>query len=108
MDKDGFGRLRAYLDGVSGCSTCMLPFERMRELTGEPLPEEAASAAWWTDSAGWDVWPPSSTFRAAGWHVESAHPTVLLVRLARDRRKAADARVAGRKRPGWLGRSAKR
>ena len=74
MDKDGFGRLRAYLDGVSGCSTCMLPFERMRELAGEPLPEEAASEAWWTDTAGWDAWPPSSTFRAAGWHVESAHP----------------------------------
>ena len=106
MDKDGFGRLRAYLDGLSGGS-CTLPFERMRELTSEPLPEEAASEAWWTDPAGWDAWPPSSALRAAGWHVESAHPSALLVRLGRDRRKAADARAAARKRPGWLGRSAK-
>ena len=105
MDKDGFGGLRAYLDGVSG--SCMLPFERMRELTGEPLPEEAASEAWWTDPAGWTAWPPSNTLREAGWHVESAHPAAPLVRLARDRRQAADAGRAGRKRPGWLGRSAK-
>ena len=106
MDNDGFGRLRAYLESVSGGS-CTLPFDRMRELTGEPLPEKSSSEAWWTDPAGWDAWPPSDTCRAAGWRVESAHPEALLVRLARDRRTAADARAAGRTRPGRSGRSAK-
>ena len=85
MDNDGFRNLRAYLNGVSAGS-CTLPFDRMRELTGEPLPEEAASEAWWTDPAGWDAWPPSSALRAAGWQVESAYPTALLVRLAPYRR----------------------
>ncbi len=105
MDDQEFGKLRAYLDGVSG--SCTLPFDRLRELTGQPLPEEATSEAWWTDPAGWDAWPPSRTLRTAGWRVESAHPAALLVRLARDRRKAADARPAGRTWPGWLGRSRK-
>ena len=65
MDRDGFGRLRAYLDGVSGGS-CTLPFERMRELTGEPLPEAATSEAWWTDQAGWDAWQQGGNLGVVG------------------------------------------
>ena len=106
MDNEEFGGLRAYLDGVAGGS-CTLPFDRMRELTGQPLPDAATSETWWTDPAGWDAWPPSSALRAAGWRIESAHPAALLVRLARDRRNAADARAAGRTRRRWPDRSAK-
>ena len=104
---DGFGRLRAYLEGVAG-SSCTLPFDRMRELTGEPLPEAANAAAWWTDLAGWEAWPPSDACRSAGWRVESAHPRALLMRLSRDRRKAAEARAAGRIPSKWPGRLAER
>ena len=81
-DTDGIGRLRDYVDGLSGGS-CTLPFERIRELTGLALPEAAATEAWWTDPCGWDAWPPSDACRSAGWRVESVHPAARLVRLAR-------------------------
>ena len=82
MDSDGFGKLRDYLDGLAG-SSCTLPFERIRELTGRALPEAATAEAWWSDPAGWDAWPPSGACRSAGWRVESVHAEARLVRLGR-------------------------
>ncbi|MXY17088.1 MAG: hypothetical protein F4Y57_08880 [Acidobacteria bacterium] len=82
MDTDGLEKLRDFLNGVAG-GLCTLPFERIRELTGQPLPEAASSAAWWTDPAGWCAWPPAAACRAAGWRVESVHAASGLVRLVR-------------------------
>ena len=82
MERDGTGKLRDYVDRLSGVS-CTLPFGRIRELTGLALPEAADSQAWWTDPSGWEAWPPSEVCRSAGWRVESVHPEARLVRLTR-------------------------
>ncbi|MDE0350243.1 MAG: hypothetical protein OXM56_11135 [Gammaproteobacteria bacterium] len=82
MDTNGVVGLYDYLDRLSGAS-CILPFERLRELTGLELPEAANSEAWWTDSSGWDAWPPSGVCRCAGWRIESVHASARLVRLRR-------------------------
>ena len=72
MDNEEFGRLRAYLDGVAGGS-CTLPFDRMRELTGQPLPEEATSEA-----------------RTGGMRAQGRH-----LALARSERKRRTRKVDG-------------
>ena len=82
MDHDGLEKLRAYLGGLAG-SSCTLPFERIRELTGRVLPEAAASCAWWTDPDGWRAWPASGVCRSAGWRLHSVHASARLVRLER-------------------------
>lgn len=82
MEHDGLDKLRAYLGGLAGGS-CMLPFERMRELTGCGLPEAATSSAWWTDTDGWPAWPASGACWTAGWRLESVHAAARLVRLER-------------------------
>ena len=84
MEHDGHEKLRAYLAGIAG-SSCTLPFDRLRELTGRVLPEEASSSAWWTDPEGWDAWPASGVCRGEGWRLESVHASARLVRLARTR-----------------------
>ena len=84
MEHDGLEKLRAYLAGIAGTS-CTLPFERLRELTGRGLPDAAASSAWWTDPEGWHAWPASSVCRSAGWRLESVHGSARLVRLERMR-----------------------
>lgn len=84
MEHDGLEKLRAYLTGITGGS-CTLPFERLRELTGEGLPEAATSSEWWSDSEGWPAWPASSVCQAAGWRLESAHTADRLLRLERTR-----------------------
>ena len=45
METDGFGKLCKHLDGLSGGSFT-LPFERIREVTGQALPDVANSEAW--------------------------------------------------------------
>ena len=82
MNHDGLEKLRAYLAGIAG-SSCTLPFERMRELTGRRLPEAATSSAWWIDADGWHAWPASGACRTASWRLESVHAKPRLVRLER-------------------------
>ena len=82
MEHDVLEKLRAYLGGLVGGS-CMLSFERMRELTGRSLPEAATSSGWWTDPEGWHAWPAAGACRSAGWRLGSVHAGARLVRLER-------------------------
>ena len=82
MEHEGLDNLRAYLGGVVG-GFCTLPFEWLRELTGQVLPAVARSSAWWTDPDGWPAWPASSACRAAGWRLHAVRASVELVRLER-------------------------
>ena len=84
MNHDGLEKLRAYLAGIAG-SSCTLPFERLRELTGRGLPDAATASAWWTDPAGWHAWPASGVCRSEGWRLASVHGSARLLRLERMR-----------------------
>jgi hypothetical protein len=87
-----------YLGTVPG-NSCTLPFERIRELTGAPLPAAAMTAAWWTDGAGWERSPVSTACVSAGWRLQSVHAAARLVRFRRiERGGAARGAVAARRR----------
>ena len=74
--------LAAYLSPLSGVS-CVLPYDRIAELSGQILPAEAGSEAWWTDGGGWDAFPASRACASSGWRVESVRVDARLVRFVR-------------------------
>ena len=77
MAGDRWRALEEYLAAVAGV-TCVVPLERIRELCGGGLPDRAVSPDWWTDPAGWGECPASGLCRAAGWRLESVHPSGLV------------------------------
>ena len=86
VEPDADQLLAAYLSKVCGVS-CVLPLERLRELTGMWLPPATPKlATWWTDSEGWCASPAASACEAAGWRLESVQASAQLVALHADGR----------------------
>ena len=83
VEPDADQLLAAYLSKVHGVS-CVLPFARLRELTGMSLPPAAPKLmTWWTDPEGWSASPASRACEAAGWRLESVQVSAELVRFRR-------------------------
>ena len=81
MESDSTGNaLGAYLAGLRGRS-CVLPFQRVRELTSGGLPGAAMSAGWWMDAEGWPASPAAAACRSAGWRLDSVTESARLVRF---------------------------
>ena len=75
--------LAAYLSKVRGISW-VLPFARLRELTGMSLPLAAPKfVTWWTDPEGCSASPASRACEAADWRLESVQASAQLVRFRR-------------------------
>ena len=85
--------LGTYLARVRGRS-CVLPIERVQELTCSGLPEAAMSAAWWTDAEGWPASPAAAACVSVGWRVDSVTNPARLVRFVQIDR-GAGPRSAG-------------
>ena len=71
-----------YLARLKGRS-CVLPRERVQELTSGGLPDAAMSASWWMEAEGWPASPAAAACRLAGWRLDSVTESVRLVRFVR-------------------------
>ena len=96
---DALGRFLAGLNGRS----CVLPRQRVRELTGVDLPETATSASWWKDAEGWPASPVAAACRLAGWRLDSVTESARAVRFVRIDRDAGTSRKKERRRPSAAG-----
>ena len=67
----------------SGGRSCVLPLERVQELTRGGLPGAAMSAVWWTGDEGWAACPAATACLSVGWRLESVTWSAKLVRFER-------------------------
>lgn len=103
MESDSEGNaLGAYLAGLRGRS-CVLRFQRLRELTSGGLPGAATSAGWWMDAEGWAASPAAVACQSAGWRLDSVTESARLVRFMHIERDARTAREVERMRPPQAG-----